>query len=94
MYKLPPVDLLEATHEFPGPYMFKAIGHLSNSFVARTVAAMRSALGVEVDPPYTIRQTNNGRFGAITFQVRATSAQQVLEVYRVMQKLEGLIYLW
>jgi putative lipoic acid-binding regulatory protein len=94
MYKLPAADLLEATHHFPGPYIFKAIGHLSDEFVARTVAMMRTALGVEVDPPFSFRQTANGRYVAVTFQPQVANAQQVLEVYRLMQKLEGLIFLW
>ncbi len=94
MYKLPPVDLLEATHQFPGPYIFKAIGHLSNSFVARTVGVLRTALALEVDPPYSFRQTANGRFVAVTLQPEVGSAEQVLEVYRSLQELEGVIYLF
>ena len=48
---LPSVELLEAHHAFPGPYMFKAIGRTENGFVARTVAAVREELAEPVDPP-------------------------------------------
>ena len=39
MQSLPPIELLERTHHFPGPYMFKFIGKVENGFVARVVAA-------------------------------------------------------
>ena len=37
MGDFPSVELLEAHHDFPGSYMFKAIGRTDNGFVARTV---------------------------------------------------------
>ena len=58
----PSIELLEAGHVFPGPYMFKVIGKTENGFVGRTVAAVRDALAAEVDPPYSVRETNGGRF--------------------------------
>ena len=94
MNNLPAIDLLEATHQFPGEYTFKVIGHLSNLFVARSVALMRQALDMEIDPPYTFRQTANGRFVAVTFQAPVESAEQVLEVYSHLRQVEGLIMLW
>jgi putative lipoic acid-binding regulatory protein len=35
---LPSAELLENTHEFPGPYMFKVIGRSDDGFVALVVA--------------------------------------------------------
>ena len=37
----PTIALLESTHTFPGPYLFKVIGKTDLGFVARTVAAVR-----------------------------------------------------
>ena len=45
MPTLPPADLLQATHRFPCPYMFKAIGRVEGGFAARIVAAVRDELG-------------------------------------------------
>src|SRR5262249_45243656 len=66
MYKQPPLDLLEDTHVFPGPYMFKVIGLSANGFVARTVAAVREELAGENDPPHRVRETSHGRHIAVT----------------------------
>ena len=44
MEQLPAIELLESTHQFPGPYMFKVIGRVDNGFVARVVAAVREEL--------------------------------------------------
>jgi len=45
MGELPTIALLESTHAFPGPYLFKVIGRNEKGFVARTVAAVRDELG-------------------------------------------------
>ena len=87
---LPSVELLEAHHAFPGPYMFKAIGRTENGFVARTVAAVREELAEPVDPPYTVRQTGQGHYVAVTLEVRVQTALQVQAVYRRMAQLAGL----
>ena len=55
MESMPPLELLEKTHQFPGPYMFKAIGRVENGFAARVVAAVREELGDSVDPPFKVR---------------------------------------
>ena len=47
MGELPSIELLEATHEFPGPYIFKAIGRVENGFAARVVAAVREELALD-----------------------------------------------
>jgi putative lipoic acid-binding regulatory protein len=84
------VELLEAHHAFPGPYMFKVIGRTENGFVARTVAAVRDELAEPFDPPYSVRQTGGGRYVAVTLEVRVQSALQVLAVYKRMAQLPGL----
>jgi len=90
----PSIELLEAHHAFPGPYMFKAIGRTDNGFVARTVAAVRDELAEPVDPPYSVRETGNGRYVAVTLEVRVETALQVLAVYKRMADLAGLMLLF
>ena len=94
MYQLPAIDLLESTHSFPGPYMFKVIGKAEKGFIARTVAAIREELAAEVDPPYSVRETAGGRHVAVTVQPTLQSAQQVLNVYGRLRLLTGLVMLW
>jgi putative lipoic acid-binding regulatory protein len=74
--------------------MFKVIGRVDNGFVARVVAAVREELAGNIDPPFTVRQAAGGRHVAVTLQPELQSAEQVLAVYRRVQSLAGLIFLW
>jgi putative lipoic acid-binding regulatory protein len=74
--------------------MFKVIGRVENGFIARVVAAVREELAEDVDPPFTVRQAVGGRHVAVTLQPRLQSAEQVLAVYRRVQSLAGLVFLW
>jgi putative lipoic acid-binding regulatory protein len=94
MDQLPAIELLESTHQFPGPYMFKVIGRVDNGFVARVVAAVREELAEEVDPPFSVREAVGGRHVAVTLQPQLQSAHQVLAVYRRVRSLSGLVFLW
>lgn len=93
MQTLPSIELLESGHEFPGPYLFKVIGRPADDFVRRTVAAVRAALDRLDDPPYTIRESRGGRHVALTLEVPVASAREVLDVYRRVQELDGLVML-
>jgi uncharacterized protein len=88
------IELLEKTHTFPGPYMFKVIGRVDKGFVARVVAAVRDELEEEVDPPYRLRETPGGRHVSVTLEPTVQTAQQVLAVYRRVRATEGLMFLW
>ena len=94
MDELPALELLEKTHSFPGPYMFKVIGRSEDGFVARTVAAVREELASDGDPPFRTRQTPNGRHIAVTLQPTVQTAHEVLAVYRRLRSLTGLVMLW
>jgi putative lipoic acid-binding regulatory protein len=91
--ELPAIELLEALHSFPGPYMFKVIGRADAGFVARVVAAVREELAHSTDPPYRVRQAVGGRHIAITLEPRVQTGRQVLAVYRRIQKMAGLVML-
>ena len=94
MDQLPAIELLESTHTFPGPYIFKVIGGAERGFVARTVAAVRDALAIEVDPPYQTRDARGGQHVAVTLEPHVQSAWQVLAVYRRLRAMAGLVMLW
>jgi putative lipoic acid-binding regulatory protein len=94
MKELPALELLESTHTFPGPYMFKVIGKSERGFVARAVAAVREELENPVDPPYRVREAAGGRHVAVTLQPTVQNAQQVLDVYGRLRLLVGLVVLW
>jgi putative lipoic acid-binding regulatory protein len=90
---LPTFDLLEKTHAFPCPYVFKVIGKADQGFLARVVAAVREALLIEVDPPYRVRAAVGGRHLSVTLEPVVQSAQQVVAIYRRLGVLDGLVML-
>jgi uncharacterized protein len=94
MDDLPAIELLEANHHFPGPYLFKVIGKVENGFVARVVAAVRDELGDAVDPPFRVRETPGGRHVSVTLEPIVQTAQQVLMVYKRIRRMAGLVILW
>jgi putative lipoic acid-binding regulatory protein len=89
--ELPAIELLESTHTFPGVYTFKVIGRTEGAFAARVVAAVREALGHDVDPPFRLRQTAGGRHVAVTLEPHLATAHQVLAVYRRLRHTAGLV---
>jgi putative lipoic acid-binding regulatory protein len=94
MSNLPSVELLESTHEFPGPFTFKAIGQAEGGFVVRVVAAVRQELEIEIDPPYSTKQTRGGRHVSVTLEPEVESAWQVLAIYGRIQETAGLVMLF
>jgi putative lipoic acid-binding regulatory protein len=88
---LPTIELLEATHTFPGVYVFKVIGRAEGAFAERVVAGAREALGRDVDPPFKIREAVGGRHVAVTLEPHVETAHQVLAVYRRLCATEGVV---
>lgn len=91
---IPSLELLEATHQFPGIYIFKAIGTQDAGFVARVVAAVREALKLTTDPPHEERASEGGRHVAVTITVRVPSAAEVRAVYERLLTVRGLAILF
>jgi putative lipoic acid-binding regulatory protein len=85
------IDLLERTHTFPGVYVFKVIGRVDGAFAARVVAAVREALGHDVDPPFRVREAAGGRHVAVTLEPHLQTAHQVLAVYNRLRGTAGLV---
>ena len=94
MYMQPPQELIESYHTFPGPYTFKVIGKSEGGFMARTVAAVRDELALDIDPPFRVRESKGGRHIAVTLEPHVQSAGQVLAVYQRLRVMVGLVMLW
>jgi putative lipoic acid-binding regulatory protein len=91
---LPTFDLLEQTHAFPGPFLFKIIGKSDDGFLARVIAVVREELLFDADPPYRIREAAGGRHVSVTLEPIVQSAHQVLAIYRRLGVLDGLVMLF
>jgi putative lipoic acid-binding regulatory protein len=94
MEQLPSLASLEAGHSFPCNYLFKVIGKTDDGFVARAVAAARDQIDMEADPPFRTKETPGGRHVSVTLELPVQTAEQVLEIYRRLLKLTGLVVLW
>lgn len=93
MDDLPRIELLESTHSFPGPYVFKVIGAAEGNFVGRVIAAVRSELDESIEPSFSIRRTAGARHVCVTIEPPVADGEQVLAIYRSLQKLDGLVML-
>jgi len=91
---LPSVELLEQTHQFPGVYMFKAIGEDDHAFSGRVVAAVRDEVTDDHEPAIRIRKTASGRHVCVTIEPFVSDAQQVLTIYERLYAVEGLVMVW
>lgn len=93
MAKLPPIELLEATHQFPGVYTFKAIGTSEADFVTRVVAVIREMRQLTEDPPYVARSTSGGKHVSVTLDIPVKDAADVHAIYERLMSVPGLIVL-
>ena len=93
MQSLPARELLEAVHEFPGRFVFKAVGRGEEGFTAVVVAAVRESLDQEFDPPFEVRETPSGRHIAVTVTPWVESADDVLAIYSRIRDVPGLVML-
>ncbi|MEW4528870.1 DUF493 domain-containing protein [Maioricimonas sp. JC845] len=94
MDQLPTIELLEATHQFPGRYVFKVIGSSEDRFVGRVVQAVRAELAVDMEPSFSSRSTAGGRHVSVTIEPEVKEAQQVLAIYERLRELDGLVMLF
>lgn len=88
--RFPPLELLKATHTFPGAYTFKVIGENQNSFPHRVVEATLMAVP-DCEPKHTIRETDSGKHMAVTLEVRVESAEKIIRIYEQLVKLSGTV---
>jgi putative lipoic acid-binding regulatory protein len=87
------IELLERTHTFPGPYMFKVIGRNEDEFVARVLAAAQAELVAGTQVPYSVRETAGGRHISVTLEPTVQTVHEVLAIYRRLRVLVGLVML-
>ena len=90
----PSLELLTATHQFPGNYVFKVIGHRDDDFTARVVAVVRAELQQTFDAPYQTRETASGRHVSVTVEPWVDSPEQILAIYGRLKTVAGLVMLF
>ena len=84
------LQLIEQTHDFPCPYLFKVIGHPENNFVGRVLAAVKRELSDDAEPPFSSRKSSKGRHVSVSIEPTLSEAPQVVQIYRNLQGLDGV----
>lgn len=93
MSSLPPRELLDAMHQFPGKFVFKAVGKADVDFVTEVISVVREVLELEFDPPFETRETPAGRHVAVTVTPWVESSEEVLMVFERIRIIPGLVML-
>ncbi len=93
MSSLPPRELLDAMHQFPGKFVFKAVGKADADFVTEVISVVREVLELEFDPPFETRETPAGRHVAVTVTPWVESSEEVLMVFERIRIIPGLVML-
>lgn len=88
MNNLPPIELLESTHDFPCRYTFKAFGAHGEALVESTRRAAAGVAGSEDHVTYTYRASSGGKHACVTLDVYVQTAHQVHAVYVELQSLD------
>ena len=89
--KLPPIELLEAVHQFPGNYTFKIIAENEATIIERVVDQMKQICPRLKDVPYTSRLTENKKYLSITIDIVVESAQEIHTLYNSLLKVSGIV---
>jgi putative lipoic acid-binding regulatory protein len=91
MDRLPAIELLESTHNFPCQYTFKVIGLAEENFVGRVLQAVRRVLPADAEPSFSSRHTAGGKHVSVTIEPLLETAADVLAVYRELSEVQGTV---
>ena len=83
------LQLLEETHSFPCPYLFKVIGRPDNNFVGRVLAAVRSELPPDAEPPFSSRKSAKANYVSVSIEPIVENGSQVVKIYKNLCEVDG-----
>ena len=86
--RAPARELLEASHQFPGPYFIKAFGPATEAFRAAVEAAARQAVGARLE--LSERVSSKGNSICITLTLTAHSVDEVVIAYERLHEVPEL----
>lgn len=86
--RAPARELLEATHQFPGPYLIKAFGPATELFRVAVEAAAREAVGGRLE--LSERISSKGNSICITLTLTAHDVDEVVLAYERLHEVSEL----
>lgn len=90
MSELPPIELLESVHEFPGAYTVKAFGPHNQLFVDGVTSAVALHHAKGGGPEISARASSKGTYICVTAVVWVNSAEEVHRLYESVENVPGL----
>lgn len=90
---LPPIELLESVHQFPGPYTFKIITQNDPTVHAAVAAEVQKSLSLPSLPEFSTRTSDNGKHASLTLEITLQKAEDVHTVYRALEQVPGVLLL-
>lgn len=86
------LELLQAQHEFPGPYSFKVICRNTPGAPEGVLAALRAETKLELHSEgETMRSSRAGNYVSFKVTLEATEAADVLVVYARLRAYDSVI---
>jgi len=89
--RLPPLELLESTHQFPGPYYFKVVGvpgTLTETLIVEALSPHAQSTQV-----MSTRLSSGGKHVSITVQGMMLNAHKVHDALVALHHLPGMTML-
>ena len=86
--KHPPIELLESTHTFPGPYLFKLVGE-SGVLSEATLIGVISLRSSEAKLVST-RHSSSGKHVSFSIEAQVESAQAIHDILTALHTVPGL----
>ncbi len=86
------LEKLHAVHDFPGKFLFKAIGPNNEVFIAQVIQSVINVAGPDSAPDVDTRVSAKGNHVSVTVNAMMDSAESVLEVYVLLQAIEGVTH--
>ena len=81
----------ETLQEFPSDFPIKVMGRHDSNLRALTQAIIERHAGPVVDASVRTRTSADGNFLALTYMVRATSRQQLDDIYRELTACKSVL---
>ena len=86
--KHPPIELLEATHTFPGPYLFKLVG--DNGVLLETALMELISRHATEAKLVGTRHSSSGKHVSFSIEAQVESAQTVHDILTALHAMPGL----
>ncbi|MFK7926931.1 MAG: DUF493 domain-containing protein [Myxococcota bacterium] len=82
------LELLQASHTFPGPFRFRVVARAGST--PAVLSAVSATLGRAVDD-ITEKPSRNGTYISVRIETTVHTAQEVLDTYAVLQAMEHVL---